>query len=88
MCISVNFYCNWLYFILINFHLVQFVAVLPDDKFLVFQHENLYQKGPLLFVIVFIIAFIILSSKNKLDVGMVENATVGFAKYISRKLDF
>ena len=26
--------------------------------------------------------------KNKLDVGMVENATVGFAKYISRKLGF
>ena len=28
------------------------------------------------------------SSKNKLDVGMVENATVGFVKYISRKLGF
>ena len=26
--------------------------------------------------------------KNKLDFGMVENATVGSAKYISRKLDF
>ena len=26
--------------------------------------------------------------KNKLDVGMVENATVGFVKYISRKLGF
>ena len=28
------------------------------------------------------------TSKEKLDVGMVENATVGFAKYISRKLGF
>ena len=30
----------------------------------------------------------LLSSKNKLDVGMVENATAGSAKYISRKLGF
>ena len=30
----------------------------------------------------------LLSSKNKLDVGMVKNATVGSAKYISRKLGF
>ena len=28
------------------------------------------------------------NKKIKLDVGMVENATVGFAKYISRKLGF